>query len=278
MTQKIAVALIHGIGPREPHFGEAAAAAIKERCRDTCGDDVVVEPVNWSDLTESLEDKLWTQVHLGVELNWEVVRQFMVSILADAFAYQITDTDRKLYDQIHAAFAATLKRLGQQAGGEAPLCIVAYSLGSVIASNFIYDLQKPELIQPDVRNEMGDTPLDRGETLSLLYTFGSPLALWSLRHRDFGQPVQVPSPKLRDFYPGLAGMWVNYYDKDDAFAFPLKHLNPAYERAVEQDIQVNVGIPMLTHWNPLSHMGYWTSSHVLRAIAGAIMDTWRVIN
>jgi len=36
---------------------------------------------------------------------------------------------------------------------------------------------------------IGNTPLERGETLTLLYTLGSPIAIWSLRYPDFGVPI-----------------------------------------------------------------------------------------
>jgi len=124
---------------------------------------------------------------------------------------------------------------------------------------------------------MGSTPLDRGETLTLLYTLGSPLALWSLRFSDFGQPIMVPAPQLKKYYPDLEGEWVNYYDQDDVIGFPLKTLDAAYGQAVTADVEVNVG-DFAASWNPLSHLGYWTDQDVVRPISNAIIRAWKSVN
>ena len=48
----------------------------------------------------------------------------------------------------------------------APLCVVAHSLGTVIASNYLYDLMKRRgsFMGTRVRGQINGTPLERGET------------------------------------------------------------------------------------------------------------------
>ena len=121
------------------------------------------------------------------------------------------------------------------------------------------------------------TPLENGETLTLMYTMGSPIAIWSLRYEDFGVPIPVPSPKLADHHPGLAGEWVNFYDPDDVIGYPLSTLNDAYGASVERDVAVNVGGP-LSSWNPLSHVAYWTDGDVTKPIAESLARVWRDLN
>jgi hypothetical protein len=107
---------------------------------------------------------------------------------------------------VHEEFAEGLKKLTQKAGCDAPLFIVAHSLGTVIASNYLYDLQYiPEKTPDTIKTKIGHSPLERGETLTSFYSFGSPLALWSLRYADFDQPITVPSPLLVQHYPSLHG-------------------------------------------------------------------------
>jgi hypothetical protein len=128
-----------------------------------------------------------------------------------------------------------------------------------------------------VRESMGDTPLERGETLTLLYTLGSPIALWSLRYRDFGKPIQIPSPLLHTHYPQLQGEWVNFYDADDVVGFPLKELNDDYGLVVSADREINVG-NIFGSWNPLSHLAYWTDHDVLDPIAKKLVEVWKTVN
>jgi hypothetical protein len=277
MTQKIAVAVVHGIGNQAPEFADNLELALQRLCQGTCGEDVVIKPVYWAPAMQRKEDSLWDRLLVGGPMALRDVRRVAIDYVADALAYQPTPDDRKTYDDIHVVYAQTLRALAEEAGPKAPLCIVSHSLGTVISSNYIYDLQKPQLISDQVRAEMTDTPLERGETLNLLYTLGSPIALWSLRYRDFGKPIQIPSPQLGDHYPDLPNAWVNYYDKDDLVGFPLRDLNRSYSRAVSADIEVNVG-GALTSWNPLSHLGYLSDTDVVRPIAETLINTWRAIN
>ncbi len=277
MSQKVAVAIVHGIGTQGSDFHREMAAAIEGRCREVCGGDIVIEPVYWARAMQEKEDALWGRLAGRGPMDFVRIRRLMVDFVADAMAYQPTAHDRKAYDDIHAEFAAALSRLSESAGPTAPLCIIAHSLGTVIASNFIYDLQHPQKISDKVQAYMADTPLDRGETLTLLYTMGSPLALWSLRFREFGQPIAVPAPLLGQHHPGLRGEWVNFYDRDDVVAFPLKELNAAYAEAVTADREVNVG-GLLTSWNPMAHLEYWTDRHIIEPISDGIMAVWEAVN
>lgn len=156
----------------------------------------------------------------------------MIGLSGDGIAYQpLPGNNHDFYDQTHQVVAAELGTSATQAGGDAPLTIVAHSLGTVIASNFIWDAQHSRTITPAT----GASPLSRCETLTNYYTLGSPLAIWSLRYPDFGEPILVPSPQSVD-----PGEWVNFFDDDDVIAYPLQVLNARYD-AVVQDREVNVG-------------------------------------
>ena len=124
---------------------------------------------------------------------------------------------------------------------------------------------------------MSDTPIERGETLTLFYTLGSPIALWSLRYRDFGKPIQVPTPQLAHYYPELKGEWLNFFDKDDIVGFPLKTLNEQYGAVVTEDCRVDVG-KFPANLTPASHMGYWTDRDVLAPIAAGLDRGGQTIN
>lgn len=285
MPRKVAVAVIHGVGSQMEDFADKIAQELDKRCRPTCGDDVVIRPVYWAPVMESDESLLWERFSESKRsMRYDMLRRFIVELLGDAIAYQPTQSDRRAYDGIHAVVAASLKRLAEEADGDAPLCIIAHSLGTVIASNYIYDLQVEltsdrQIIAPSVRAQMGDTPLERGETLVQFYTMGSPLALWGLRYTNFGTPIKVPSPTIATRYPALRPLseWRNFYDPDDVIGFPLKRLNDAYTASVTADEPIQVG-NMLMGWNPAAHLSYWTANAIVEPISTQLTRVWRSIN
>lgn len=289
MSQKIAVAIIHGIGSQTPDFADETIQELTQRFSRLIqgqapdpASELVMKPVYWASELQDEENELWTRIRRGGDLDFLSLRRFMVNFAADAIAYQPAPKERDAYDRIHARVAATLNEAAAAAGPTAPLCVLAHSLGTVIASNYFYDLAKQtrkKLLSRKVLQQMDDTPLERGETLTSLYTFGSPIALWSLRYKEFGQPIQVPSPKLTTHHPALgpAAEWINFYDEDDVIGYPLRTLNDAYRAAVKADVQVNAG-GLLSSWNPLSHNGYWTDNDVTKPIAAGLAKVWQRAN
>lgn len=287
MPQSVAVAIVHGIGRQEGDFAAGMIRRLQERVARRLGGDppgaprLFFEPVHWAPVLQEKEDELWRRLRQGGKLGWKRLRGFMVDFAADAVAYQPIPRERDAYDEVHAVFAEGLRQLAEQAGPRAPLCVVSHSLGTVIASNFFYDLQahsadKP-LIAHKVLERMGSAALTRGETLALFYTLGSPLALWSLRFEQFGKPIRVPSPNLPDHHPHAAGEWVNFYDPADVIGYPLKGLNEHYRAAVNSDRAVRVG-GLIGFHNPLSHMGYFEDGDVLGPIADGLANLWKAVN
>lgn len=293
MFQKIAVAVIHGIGKQELDFANGMIEELRERFAghlESVVEDpavqLLIEPIYWAPALQNLEDDLWNRMRQGGDMDFIKLRRFMVDFAADAIAYQPTPNDRQIYDNIHEIFANVLKKLATTAGPRSPLCVIAHSLGTVIASNYFYDLYHDfqmkigkKLIADKIIQKMGNTPLELGETLTLFYTLGSPIAIWSLRYDKprFGVPIQVPSPLLKNHHPTLQGEWVNFYDEDDVIGYPLKTLNDEYHKAVKADRVINAG-GFLSSWNPLSHLGYLTDNDVTKPIAKALADTWKVVN
>lgn len=285
MSTKIAVAIVHGVGITKTDFADAMIEEIKRRFTKETGIDageaLVFRPVYWGHILQQPEDELWRRMKQGGDLDFTSLRRFMVSFAADALAYQPAVDEKDKYEEIHAVYACEMCWLADNAGAAAPLVVIAHSLGTIITSNYFYDLtQYRRLVPAAVRGEMNTkrTPLERGETLACLCTLGSPIALWSLRYDDFGRPIEVPSPALGDHHPALlphAG-WENYYDPDDIIGYPLKTLNPAYAAAVKRDVPVNAG-GLFTSWNPASHIAYWTDNDVTAPVAGKLADLWRAL-
>ena len=217
------------------------------------------------------------------QFHFPTLRWVIVHYLGDAISYQAGVVDRDLYDGVHRRVATGLHELAAEAGPDAPLCVLAHSLGSVVASNFFYDLQATQGLHPSreqqitvapmVAAELGDTPLERGETLAWLHTLGSPLALWAQRHPDFGEPLTVPHPALARLHPRVEGRWTNVWDPDDVIASPLRPLNERYAEAVAEDRVVHVA-PWWLGWSPLAHPFYWNDLGVVTPIATDLARAW----
>ncbi len=297
MPQKIAVAIVHGVGRQGPNFADGMIKELSERFGDALKMNaaqvktaLAFGPAYWAPVLGGKEDLLWTQVQKGGPLDFTSLRKFMVQFAADAMAYQPLPGEKSIYEDIHEVFAQALHKLAdpvQGAGPNAPLMVIAHSLGTVIASNYFYDLHASapgpagkSLVPQKVRAVQGATPspLEKGETLAWLVTMGSPIALWSLRYENptFGVPITVPTPGIQQRFPGLGG-WKNFYDEDDIIGYPLKQLNDSYRNANLQDLEVNSG-GIFSSWNPLSHNGYWTDNDVTKPVAGWLVETWKKVN
>ncbi|WP_164667926.1 chemotaxis protein [Virgibacillus doumboii] len=281
MSQKIAVLVLHGAGTPDRSFADKMIERISKRFVKATGverAELEFEPVFWSAVFEGEQEELWGNLQRDADLDFVRLRRFVIEFLSDAVAYQPTNTGGQNYDKVHTLVAKSIRKLKERAGHKAPLCVISHSLGSVVASNYFYDLQfRRENIGVETRKCTNQTPIEQCETLALFYTLGSPMALWSMRYIDFGSPIAVPAPGVERLYPGISGEWLNFYDKDDVLAYPLKGLNDAYNRAVTKDVGVNAG-GLLTSWNPLSHMKYDTDDAVIESIVYGLVNVWKVVN
>ena len=292
MSQKIAIAVVHGIGLANSEWADKTSpqfisgmskplisefARLRGETFEEAKSKLAIEPVYWANVVQGLQDDLGGENRLNLKRlsNPLGLRDFVFHYLGDAIAYSIRGDNkegyRKVHTKIHKAFAKTLKKLADEAGEKAPLCIISHSLGAVIASNYVWDLQRNNPIV-----SISDTPLEKGETLNLFYTLGTQIPLWSMSYDDFGSPIKIPSPQTIDHYPSLTGEWMNFYDRDDVLGFPIQNINEAYSATVV-DREINAGNP-LSGWTPLSHNGYWKDSEVIEPIAEGLVKTWEAVN
>jgi len=211
----------------------------------------------------------------GPVLHYPALRWILDQYVGDMVAYQITPSGRELYDGVHAVVAQTLSGLAAEAGAEAPLFVLAHSVGTVISSDFFYDRQRDAGLDGDTARAQAATPLERGETLASFCTMGSVIALFTLRFSDdeLDRPVLVPDPRLAHYHPGVRGGWTNIYDPDDVFASALSTLGECYAKAVV-DERTSVGPPLLNA-TPLCHLGYWNDRAIMTSIGQAMAHAWR---
>ena len=286
MSAKIAVAITHGIcvgnkfdEEESAKYTDGMAKALKLKLAeiaDKSGSEaeklawantkLAISAVNWTPILREERKNLYEKLGVDKLDSFFGLREFMFQAIADSLTYQITQSqsdDFWGYNSIHRCVADSLSDLAreEQAGKDAPLCIIAHSLGTIIISNYIYDLQTQK-----TQIDIGDTPLERGETLTSVYTLATQIPFWSMRYPNFDRPIKVPSKQLDRYYSDLPGEWINFYNKSDILAYPLKNLNQAYSEAVTEDREVNAG-DWLKSWNPASHCDYWNDENVIDTIA-----------
>ncbi|MHC1558157.1 hypothetical protein ACR9E3_04330 [Actinomycetospora sp. C-140] len=210
------------------------------------------------------------------DAHFPTLRWLIVHYLGDAVAYHSGRDGTGHYEHVQEILAGSLHELATRAGPDAPLAVLGHSLGSVVASDFLYDLQGVATGTPlaaQAAAVLGDTPLERAETFGWFYTLGSPLALWAQRHPGFGEPLAVPHPDFTRRHPGQGGEWVNVYDPDDVIASPLRPLSERWSKAVSEDRRVDVG-PWWLGWTPLAHPYYWNDRRVVTPIASQLAQAW----
>jgi len=271
MSAKLGILVVHGMGSQGPGFASEFRNEVDRRLRQAGGLDTLVawQPAWWSQLLEPHETALWDKLYADNDLDYIKLRQFMIHNFADALAYQRlgaakSDYYRKIHESIREYLAQLRLALGNQ---DAPLIVVAHSLGSVILSNYIWDQQATK---KQKRLVQGRDPFEKMETLTSFITFGSNLALFSLAHdpyTGFTFPPATLPPHLKP-----AAQWANFYDPDDVLGYPVGPLCPEYAGNPQiKDHPISVG-GLLTSWNPLSHGDYWTDDDFTEPVAKQIAN------
>ena len=202
-------------------------------------------------------------------------RRFFTASLGDVVAYSRVPGPHNQYENIHKRFAKAIQEMSaaahEAADQNAMLTVIAHSLGSVIASDGIYDLEKS-----------GQFP----ENLSFqnFFTFGSPLSLFGLRYgiANFDKPV---TPQI----------WLNFFYSDAVIGYPLRTVNDAHRKAVTEDVRLkdsgSFGFPgCLWKWplvntvgrlptlnevlGLLEHAWYWNDRRLIRRIGETLAGQW----
>jgi pimeloyl-ACP methyl ester carboxylesterase len=216
--------------------------------------------VRWGEVLEAAETRLIESLEHGGPLDWKPLRMFVLQALADAIAYRRSPpTGWDSYHQIHWEVYRALGDLRDALPSPAsPLVMIGHSLGSVIASDHIWDEQK--------RQGFGRDPFTRCETLAGVITFGSAIPLFTLGLKDIRCIRLPPASECPSGALAAPAQWMNYYDRDDVLGHPLRTLSPSFARTVTIDVETNAGGALIS-WNPLSHNGYWSEPKVVEGVA-----------
>lgn len=255
------VVFVHGIGQQNPGSYEGFEDKVKEaynkelqkRKKIPEQEPLVWEEDYWADVVE--KDEIELAERLGVS---KLIKTAFCSI-GDIIAYSKLKNPPDNYTRIQDRFASTIKDLGKKAEEahdvNASLDVIAHSLGTVIASDGLYDIKRD-----------GEMPTNL--TLNNLFTMGSPIALYGLRYglANFNKTIK---PKN----------WINIYYPNDFVAYPLKPLNDAYQQAVSEDMNlsaigihnwINGIIQLISRIPGFCHSWYFKDPRVINKIASVL--------
>jgi hypothetical protein len=204
------------------------------------------------------------------------IRGFITFFIGDVVAYASEDVNfirRTVWEQIQDKILAE---------GDVTYSIIAHSLGTAIAFDYVFELFARDRLfvpVPDTEKRKEDKGL---ETIELdaeqrdllrsrfryLFTLGSPIGLFMLRKGSLWIDVNPAFSELINPVIGKDRRWYNFWDSEDPIAYPLENLfgqNPANQGRHLQDIPVETGFLLLD-----SHTRYWQNGDVARKIAETI--------
>jgi hypothetical protein len=268
MAAKLGILVIHGMGSQKnPHFADETIHQINGRVEALghSSRDLAWQPVFWADILEPHEKQLLSKLSTHHNLGYTSLREFVLRNLGDAVAYQrepgtLPDVYQRIHTRVHEAILQLRTALDDR---DAPLVILAHSLGCYIMSNYIWDQQ-----HSNIATIPGGSDFEKMRTLCTMVTFGCNIALFSLALQEY-VGLAFPAEGLPEQLK-RAARWLNYFDPEDILGYPVKPLWEGYASNPQvHDIEINVG-SLLTAWNPLSHDGYWTDDDFTAPVAAQI--------
>jgi len=252
-TAKVGILYVHGIGTQGHNFADRDIALMQKMLGEHA-EHVAFSSYCWQSLIEPRERELMQK---NQRVGWRFLRRLLASYGGDALCYQPRHGLDSFYKEAHRGLDNALLILHHKMAKDGKLIIVAHSLGTIIVNNFIWDYQNEGSVGAAAYEPAGSA-LDR---LSVLYTLGSPLSVWSMRFPDGGKPISLPSGCL----------WRNIYSPADIIGWPIRTINSAYMTLPGlRDFRMWVG-GVLTRWNPGSHLAYARSKKVVKMIADDVV-------
>lgn len=276
MSKKLGLLVIRGSGEsgfnRQEKFLNRLFKKLEKNGVNT--EEIHYEIVDWYGPLQSQQERVLDRMSAAnIKLKAHVTRRLIVTNIGDLITYGgkpnlASNGYKNTHKQVHNSMLALKNKLVNNA----PLIILAASMGTEIINNYIWDRQ--HATNPD---PLGNSSFERFETLTGLFTFGNNIPIFAASHDiDTLEPITFPSSALEPKLLPLA-VWENYYDKNDSMGYPIRALNSNYASANVTDIQINTG-HLLTFWNLLSHFGYWKSRKLVKRIANYIKDVISVIS
>ncbi len=196
-------------------------------------------------------DRLYNPVDRLLDLAlFDRLRRYLIMGASDVLTYESARCREQIRDRVREPIARAI------AAGDGAVTLVGHSLGSVICFDIAY---YDSYHNADWRRS--------GFELANLITLGSPLPLFAMSCDERGDPKPKytdPGAVVKLVRPG--GRWLNFFDPQDLFGYPLAATFPGLAR----DIIVSTGALPTT-----AHTRMWDNPEVVRHLAACLRDDYR---
>ena len=276
---RIALMTLHGQGVILKDYADELRRHLTQRL-STAWEDVAFEPVYCQGILQPSMRAVWQRTLSGSQVRQQEWRTFLLFGMADMVGLEARkELPGSTYEQTQLEIARKLLAARDQLGGNGPVVFLTHSLGCQILSNYLYDAQRspdsvtagiwrdidahaPEIAGHQLNDD--ERAFLRGETIACWVTTGCNIPVFvAADNRMRIRPIQAPNEHFR---------WLNLYDPDDAFSWPLQPLGAGYDTLV-QDMRIKStvqGDPMARRGEPMRHANYWSDEDVLRVVSGTL--------
>lgn len=162
--------------------------------------------------------------------------------IADAIAYQPIKSKTSLYTTVHNGLAVVL----QDFVDCDVIVLVGHSLGSIILSNFLWDIQKSGEY-PEVSDLLKNKQIIVG-------FLGSPYSYYSFRTGKSFYPIESPNSQLE---------LLNFYNPKDIVSAPISDLSFHDQFYIKDYIVRNLP------WRNMfinAHLNYWNNANIAKIL------------
>lgn len=257
---KLGLLAIHGMGTTKPDFADDFFDDVCDRLSASQASELATQTVYYQDILQPNEKAYYDKTKR--KLDWLKLRQFVLYGFCDAASLESQKAGKDSpYFRAQLKILNALKDLSDKLVKNAPIVVVAQSLGGQVFSNYLWDAapgRKPAngvWSSPPALSKH-EEKICRGRSIHRLYTTGCniPIFVAGRPSKDI-KAITKPNSKFR---------WENYYDEDDVLGWPLSELSNSYAKLVT-DRKINAGL--FNGFTPMSHTRYWKDRDFLKPLA-----------
>ncbi|MFZ2726412.1 MAG: hypothetical protein WAX77_09195 [Methylococcaceae bacterium] len=256
--RKVGILILHGIGNQEKDYSMELQVNIENVINGVCAvQEVVYADVFGRPDDENNNNSKREKKSLESSYSWQritrCIRKQFIYILGDATSYK----DKVGYINVHKRLSKAIAILKGKLDDDAPIIVVAHSLGVMVISDYIYDEQKGINRTTLHQNKIADN-------LKAIVSFGCNIPLFETGHEE---TVSIKKPNLKF-------RWLNFYSPFDVLGYKMsnyydrEYYNKKPPDFIEDREICSGGI--LCSWNIFSHISYWRDEEIASTIAELI--------
>ncbi len=253
MNNKVGVLVLHGIGSHKQGYSCAlvkkVAALLKSKGCDS--KQVEIQEVVYTDIFDKQQrehSEYLLNTSGSCQFISRLIRRLLAFVLSDAVSYRASRKD------VHIVISEHIGKLYKNLPESAPVIVVAHSMGVMAISDYIYDLQKKECKNPDLRSI---------NNLKSIISFGCNIPLFEMGHDETVSIKRPSSDEDKTF------RWINFFSPFDVLGYRIKKYYTQKPDFEIDDKKIYAG-GVFTKWNIFCHVGYWKNNEIHKAIVDSI--------